>query len=129
MAMSDVSEIDQQHQVLVNMLNALNDAVNSRKPREDIFLIIDEVIAYTRFHFATEERLMENSGYTDVEFHKDKHRQLMQDALHLKGKLADLGEEMFTDWFKHWPFTRVLAHIQYADQQFEEQLLLNGTKE
>ena len=126
MAMSDVSEIDQQHEVLVNMLNALNEAVKIRKPRDDIFLIIDEIIAYTRFHFATEERLMVNSGYTDVDFHKDKHKQLMQDALHLKGKLADLGEEMFTDWFKHWPFTRVLAHIQYADQQFEDQLGRNG---
>jgi hemerythrin len=129
MAMSDVSDIDQQHQVLVNMLNALNDAVKIRKPRDDVFLIIDEIIAYTRFHFATEERLMANSGYTDVDFHKDKHKQLMQDALHLKEKLADLGEEMFTDWFKHWPFTRVLAHIQYADQQFEEQLLRNGSKQ
>jgi hemerythrin len=127
MAMSDVSEIDQQHQVLVNMLNALNDAVKIRKPRDEIFLLIDEIIAYTRFHFATEERLMANSGYTDVDFHKDKHKQLMQDALHLKGKLADLGEEMFTDWFKHWPFTRVLAHIQYADQQFEDQLRREST--
>lgn len=129
MAMSDVSEIDQQHQVLVNMLNTLNEAVMNRKPRDDIFLIIDEVIGYTQFHFATEERLMAHSGYTDVEFHKDKHKQLMQDALHLKEKLADLGEEMFTDWFKHWPFTRVLAHIQFADQQFEDQLRRNGTGE
>ena len=126
MAMSDVSEIDQQHQELVKMLNNLNDAVAKRESRESIYLIIDEVIGYTRFHFATEERLMVNSGYTDVEFHKDKHRQLMEDALHLKEKLADLGEEMFTDWFKHWPFTRVLAHIQYADQQFEDQLGRNG---
>ncbi|MCG6933701.1 MAG: bacteriohemerythrin [Gallionella sp.] len=124
--MSDVSEIDQQHQELVKMLNNLNDAVAKRESRESIYLIIDEVIGYTRFHFATEERLMVNSGYTDVEFHKDKHRQLMEDALHLKEKLADLGEEMFTDWFKHWPFTRVLAHIQYADQQFEDQLRRNG---
>lgn len=126
--MSDASEIDQQHKVLVNMLNELNDAVRNKTSREDIYRIIDEVIAFTRLHFATEERLMAHSGYTDVEFHKDKHKQLMEDALHLKGKLADLGEEMFTDWFKHWPFTRVLAHIQYADKQFEEQLLQNGTK-
>ena len=126
MKMSDVSEIDQQHQVLVNMLNRLNDAVNIKESREDIYRIIDEVIAYTHLHFAAEEQLMIHSGYTDVEFHKDKHRQLMQDALHLKGKLADLGEEMFTDWFNHWPFTRVLAHIQYADKQFEEQLIQSG---
>jgi len=115
--------------VLVGMLNGLNDAVKNKASRNDIYRIIDEIIAYTRLHFATEERLMAQSGYGDVEFHKDKHRQLMQDALHLKGKLADVGEEMFTDWFNHWPFTRVLAHIQFADQQFEEQLLKNVMKD
>jgi hemerythrin len=123
---SDVLEIDQQHQALVSMLDRLNDAVKNKESREDIYRIIDEVIAFTRLHFAAEEKLMINSGYADVDFHKDKHRQLMEDALHLKGKLADLGEEMFTDWFNHWPFTRVLAHIQYADKQFEEQLLKSG---
>ncbi len=122
MTMSEVSEIDQQHQVLVNMLDGLNEAVKNKASRKDIYRMIDEIIAYTRFHFATEERMMAHTGYTDIEFHKEKHKQLMEDALHLKGKLADLGEAMFTDWFKHWPFTRVLAHIQFADQQFEEQL-------
>ncbi len=122
MTMAEVSEIDHQHQVLVNMLDGLNEAVKNKASREEIYRMIDEIIAYTRFHFATEEKMMAHSGYTDVEFHKDKHKQLMEDALHLKDKLVDLGEAMFTDWFKHWPFTRVLAHIQFADQQFEEQL-------
>ncbi len=127
--MSDVSVIDQQHLELVNMLNRLNDAVKNKESREDIYRIIDEVIDFTRLHFATEEELMAHSGYVDVEFHKEKHKQLMQDALHLKGKLADVGEAMFTDWFNHWPFTRVLAHIQYADQQFEEQLSRDGKRQ
>jgi hemerythrin len=124
---SDVSGIDQQHQALVNMLDRLNAAVKNKESREVIYRIIDEVIEFTRLHFAAEERLMVHSGYADVDFHKEKHRQLMEDVLHLKGKLADLGEEMFTDWFNHWPFTRVLAHIQYADKQFEEQLLQDCT--
>jgi hemerythrin len=128
-AVSDVSEIDQQHQALISMLNKLNDAVKNKEPREVIYRIIDDVIELTRLHFAAEEKLMINSGYADVAFHKEKHRQLMEDALHLKGKLADLGDEMFTDWFNHWPFTRVLAHIQYADKQFEEQLLKNDSKD
>ena len=127
--MFDVSEIDQQHQELVNLLNRLNDAVKNNESREDIYRIIDDVIAFTRLHFATEEQLMIQSGYTDIEWHKDKHKQLIQDALHLKGKLAYVGEEMFTDWFNHWPFARVLAHIQYADKQFEDQLLQSGMKE
>jgi hemerythrin len=126
--MFDVSIIDQQHQELFNLLNKLNDAVKNNESREDIYRIIDDVIAFTRLHFETEERLMIQSGYTDIEWHKDKHKQLIQDALHLKVKLTYLGEEMFTDWFNHWPFARVLAHIQYADKQFED-LLLNGMKE
>jgi hemerythrin len=124
---SGVTKIDQEHQTLLAILDGLNEAVKSKKSREEIYRLIDEVIAFTRLHFATEERFMSESAYTDVEFHKKKHRQLMEDALHMKGKLADLGEEMFTDWFNHWPFTRVLAHIQYADKQFEEQLLQDCT--
>ena len=124
-----VTLIDQQHQELVSMLNRLNDAVKNNESREDIYRIIDDVIAFTRLHFATEERLMIQSGYTEIEWHKDKHKQLIQDALHLKGKLAYVGEEMFTDWFNHWPFANVLAHIQYADKQFEDQLLQSGMKE
>jgi hemerythrin-like metal-binding protein len=127
--MFDVSEIDQQHQELVNLLNRLNDAVKNNESREDIYRIIDDVIAFTRLHFATEERLMVQSGYPEIEWHKDKHKQLIQDALHLKGKLAYVGEEMFTDWLNHWPFARVLAHIQYADKQFEDQLLQTAMKE
>jgi hemerythrin-like metal-binding domain len=124
-----VTLIDQQHQELVSMLNRLNDAVKNNESREDIYRIIDDVIAFTRLHFATEEQLMMQSGYTEIEWHKDKHKELIQDALHLKGKLAYVGEEMFTDWFNHWPFARVLAHIQYADKQFEDQLLQSGMKE
>jgi hemerythrin len=124
-----VTLIDQQHQELVNLLNRLNDAVKNNESREDIYRIIDDVIAFTRLHFATEEQLMIQSGYTEIEWHKDKHKELIQDALHLKGKLAYVGEEMFTDWFNHWPFARVLAHIQYADKQFEDQLLQSGMKE
>jgi hemerythrin len=127
--MHDAAIIDQQHRELVNMLNRLNDAVKNNESREDIYRIIDEVIAFTAFHFETEEQLMVQSGYADIEWHKDKHKQLMQDALHLKAKLAYVGEEMFTDWFNHWPFARVLKHIQFADKQFEDQLLQSDAKE
>ena len=127
--MFDVSEIDQQHQELVNLLNRLNDAVKNNESREDIYRIIDDVIAFTRLHFATEERLMVQSGYPEIEWHKDKHKQLIQDALHLKGKLDYVGEQLFTEWFNHWPFANVLAHIQYADKQIEDHIIQSGVKE
>ena len=45
--MSNVSEIDQQHQKLVNMFNSLNEAVKHKESREAIYRMIDDVISYT----------------------------------------------------------------------------------
>ena len=126
--MAGVTEIDQQHKALVDMFNRLNEAVKNNESREDIYRIIDDIIAFTRLHFATEERLMIQSGYPEIEAHRDKHKQLIDEALHLKGKLDYVGELMFTDWLNHWPFARVLAHIQYADQQVEDHIVRSGVE-
>lgn len=126
--MHDVPEIEQQHQKLVSMLNGLNEAVKNKEPRIDIYRIIDDVIAYTCLHFEIEEQLMVEAGYPEIEAHKDKHKQLVQEALHLKEKLDYVGGEMFTDWFTHWPFARVLAHIQYADNQIKDYISQHSVK-
>jgi hemerythrin len=115
--MSDVTEIDQQHRQLVNMLNELNEAVKNHVERKDIYHIIDEIILFTESHFANEEYMMAQAGYPEIELHKEKHKQLVKEALRLKDKLDNVGEEMFREWFNHWPFANVLAHIQYADKQ------------
>ncbi len=127
--MLGVPEIEQQHQELLNLVNELNDAVKNKEPREEIYRRIDKVIAYTYFHFSTEERLMALSGYPGTETHKEMHEQLIQDALRLKKKLDHVGELLFLEWFNHWPFSRILAHIQYADKPFEEHIMQTGLKE
>jgi hemerythrin len=127
--MFDVAEIDQQHRELINLINKLNDAVKNHESRNDIYLIIDDVISYTGFHFATEERLMVESGYPEVEWHKKKHKQLIKEALHLKEKLDYVGEDMFSEWFNHWPFANVLAHVEYADKQIVDHIIQGGAKE
>jgi hemerythrin len=121
--MSDVSEIDQQHKQLVKMLNELNEAVKNHVERKDIYQIIDNIISYTELHFANEEHIMVQSGYPEIEWHKNKHKQLIKEALHLKDKLDNVGEEMFGEWFNHWPFSNVLAHIQYADNQIKDYII------
>ncbi len=126
--MLDISVIDQQHKELVGMFNMLHDAVKSRQPREDIYRLIDEIISHTRLHFAAEEQVMQEAGYPMVAEHRQKHRELIQDTLRLRNKLNNVGEELFTEWLDHWPFARVLAHIEYADHQLEDHIFLgDGT--
>lgn len=125
--MSDASEIDQQHKKLVGMFCQLNEAVKGGESREVIYRIIDDIISFTRIHFVSEEQFMAQSGYPEIEAHKNKHKQLLEEALHLREKLEHVGEEIFTDWFNHWPFSRVLAHIQYADKQVEEHVVRSAS--
>ena len=127
--MSDLADIDQQHQELVNMLNRLNDAVKNHESRKHVYLIINEVITYTELHFANEERLMVQTGYPGIEGHKNMHKELIKDAFRLKDKLHYLGEDRFREWFNRWPFGRALAHIQYADKELEDYLIQRGVKE
>jgi hemerythrin len=72
---------------------------------------------------------MVQSGYPEIEGHKNMHRELIKDALRLKEKLDYVGEDMFREWFNHWPFGRVLAHIQYADKQIQDHIIQGGVKE
>jgi hemerythrin len=119
----DMAEIDQQHRKLVNVYDRLNDALKNNEPRKVIYRIIDEAISYTELHFATEERLMAKSGYPLIEEHRKNHLELMNDARRLKGRLEDVGENMFSEWFNHWSFGNVLAHIQYGDKQIEDYIV------
>jgi len=124
--MSGVPEIDKQHQELVALVTRLTEAVKNNAPRAEIYRIIDDVIAHTARHFATEEMLMAEFGYPEIEAHKKKHKLLIDEALHFRKKLDYVGEEQFLEWFNHWPFTNILAHIQYADNQVKEHIAHGG---
>lgn len=126
MGMFDMAEIDQQHRELIGIYLRLNDALKNNEPQKKIFGIIDEAISYTELHFATEERLMAKSGYPLLEEHRKNHLELLNDARRLKDRLEDVGENMFSDWFNHWSFGNVLAHIQYGDKQIEDYIVTVG---
>jgi hemerythrin-like metal-binding protein len=97
--------------------------VQQQAPRPELYRLMEEVIAYTVLHFAAEERLMADFSYPETAAHKAKHRQLVEDARHFRAKLDNVGEGAFAEWFHHWPFTAILAHIQYADQQLGEHVV------
>lgn len=119
-----VPEIDQQHEELVNMLNRLNDAVKSNASHETLSLMFDDLVAYTDFHFRSEEQLMIENGYPDTDAHKNEHRLLVEESHYLKERLVDGSELLALQSLKDW----VLAHIQFMDKKLATYLLRHGTK-
>ena len=120
--LTEDQDIDRQHRELADKLNQLTDIVKGGEPLEVIARKIDDVFAYTRFHFEFEERVMDQYGYPEAKLHMDRHKELMHDVLKFKEKLEYVGYEEFLAWFRHWPLERIRAHINYADKPFEDYL-------
>ena len=65
--------IDSQHQRLVEMINELNEAMASRKGFDTTNKVLEKAVAYTVYHFQTEEELMEKFAYPGRAAHKAQH--------------------------------------------------------
>lgn len=115
--MPDTLEMIQQHRELITLCRRLDEAVRRRQPRAEIYRIMDELIACTDHHFQAEERLMAEAGYPELKGHKAKHKELLERTRKFRRRLDLYGEESFTEWFNHWPFPFILAHIQNGDRQ------------
>ncbi|MEJ2345264.1 MAG: bacteriohemerythrin [Gammaproteobacteria bacterium] len=68
-----IPEVDDQHEKLVGMVNRLDEAVTAGRDETAIDQILKGLLDYTRYHFGTEERLMEAAGLQDDEHYK-KHK-------------------------------------------------------
>ena len=61
--------IDQQHHRIVALINQLAEATS----RDDQAVVLEELVDYTLAHFAVDEELMEESGYSFGPAHKRVH--------------------------------------------------------
>ena len=73
-----IKTIDEQHQELICILNHLFIAVSKRQADKEIAVILDDLVGYTKTHFALEERLLKQARYDDFENHKLEHNKLIE---------------------------------------------------
>ena len=85
-----IEEIDEQHKKLIGIINHLADAMKVGKGRDVLDTVLKELVAYTEYHFGTEERLFQEHGYPEHEDHKQMHDDLVNKAQELK-KAFDKG--------------------------------------
>ena len=64
-----IDVIDQQHRRIVDLINQLAEATT----RDDQAAVLEELVDYTLSHFAFEEELIEEAGYTFAPAHKRVH--------------------------------------------------------
>jgi hemerythrin len=79
-----IKEIDEQHKVLVGMVNEMHDAMSKGQGKDVLGPILDGLIEYTKKHFATEERLMQRYQFPEYNEHKAKHTKMAEKVLALQ---------------------------------------------
>lgn len=123
----DVREIDDQHKKLFEIINKLDDHMRLGKGKEILGSVLREMVNYTKIHFATEERILRDSGYPDYDQHKAVHEKITDrvSTIHkeyLEGNGSHMSIETM-NYLNNW----LAKHILGTDQKYSPHL--NGKGE
>ena len=113
----DVAEIDSQHKHLVGLLNGLHEVMKRGAQQHEIEALLQDLLQYTEFHFAAEEKLMARAKYPDLEDHCAKHAAMKQEVVRLLSAAKSGGQSVSISlmaFLKNW----LSRHIQGTDKQY-----------
>ncbi|MCI5147870.1 MAG: hemerythrin [Candidatus Electrothrix sp. MAN1_4] len=68
-----VSRFDNHHKKLFDIANQLHDMMKNGKGEEVIEPVLRELVDYTKYHLAEEEKTMERIAYSNISSHKRAH--------------------------------------------------------
>ena len=111
----NVGEIDEQHKKLLDLVNKLHAAVESRAEKDELIVLLGDLLEFTRIHFSTEEKLMKRHDFPEFKKHHKEHKLLLRylvdlvDAVSGGKKLRFYSDyDVSTDW--------ALIHISACDK-------------
>ena len=122
-----VESLDDDHRKLLNLINNLQTAVRYRTGKAFEKESLDEVIAYTKYHFEREEKMMLETGYPDIEAHKEIHREMITKIDEFLIDYEKRGYEALEEvalYLKDW----LVNHINGTDQVYSALFKEKGLK-
>jgi hemerythrin len=112
-----IRDIDLQHQKLIGLINDLHDGMRAGKGTSVLGSILNELVNYTAFHFAFEEKLFDKYGYSETSAHKKEHSDLVKQVLAYKESF-DSGKSVLTidlmNFLRDW----LTKHISGSDKKY-----------
>jgi len=111
-----IKVIDEQHMVLVDMLNKLKSPPTKEEIPKLMGQVLKGLVDYVKFHFKEEEKVMERINFPDFQKHKARHEELVKEVVNIllrvkKGENIDIEE--LKDFLTHW----LMDHIIDEDKE------------
>lgn len=111
--------LDNDHRTLLGLINQLHNHLDAT-PLDHAALdaVFDELLAYTRYHFEVEERLMKLCRYPDYEVHRELHAALTDEVERLvagfRADPARFKPRKAYDFLSDW----LMKHILREDMKY-----------
>ncbi|MBT5634270.1 MAG: hemerythrin family protein [Gammaproteobacteria bacterium] len=122
-----IESVDEQHQKMVNMINALKNAATQAKDDAIIIQIFDGLATYIEKHFAYEEALFEKYDFSDHAAHIQEHAVLSAQVENLKERF-EAGEDVLTDALMSFLNEWLHEHILVSDMHYAKELIPKGAQ-
>lgn len=79
--------IDTEHKYLIDQINAIEIALNTKENHDLVAEILAHLVGYTKTHFDHEETIQRKIRYPQFEEHKLEHKKIMRNLYAIKIKL------------------------------------------
>jgi len=118
-----IEDIDLQHHFFFNLINRITAEINNNADYQYRMDLINELQAYAKFHFISEENKMRKAEYPDFLRHRFRHFELIENLSRIGNLLYIEGDE--SDEFKLASFLKdwFLTHTRDEDRKFADYLL------
>jgi len=120
-----ITHIDQDHKKLINLLNQFTVAYDHAMSEEFEKKALEELIAYTQYHFEREEKLMSDNDYPDFEAHKAKHQEMIKQVSTFVDLYNEKGHDALKD-ISEYLTVWLISHINGTDKEYSQYLNERG---
>lgn len=122
--LTGIGIIDEQHQHLAALVSAMARGLDQGEDMGRLRALSDDLLHFARFHFETEERLMDEHFAPQADGHKREHRRLIDE---LESVLEGMERRSAAGTFSlamDW----LLIHMAHADHALGQYLASRGVK-
>ena len=122
-----VGRLDSEHKNLFAITNELYDGMKTGRGKDVMRDVVAKLAAYASRHFASEEALMRQAGYADVERHVAQHREFTATVKRFVDDVnAGAGAVSIEvlEFLKKW----LTDHIQHSDKAYSGTLNAKGIR-
>lgn len=112
-----VELLDEQHVRLVEHMNRLLDSHDEHRPVNAVAEVLGSLTNYVGYHFETEEQLMIDHAYPEIESHREEHQAFVTQVAYFIAIYRESGDRLKQDiltFLKEW----LAEHILKTDQAF-----------